>query len=78
MLLCPWDSPGKNTGVGDHVLLQGIVPTEPVSPVSSTLQADPLPTEPPGKPNILYIHAIKYCRDTIRYQGVEANPIFIL
>ena len=21
-LLCPWDSPGKNTGVGCHVLLQ--------------------------------------------------------
>ena len=26
-LLCPWDSPGKNTGVGCHSLLQGIVPT---------------------------------------------------
>ena len=23
-LLCPWDSPGKNTGVGCHVLFQGI------------------------------------------------------
>ena len=23
-LLCPWDSPGKNTGVGSHYLLQGI------------------------------------------------------
>ena len=23
-LLCPWDSPGKNTGVGCHCLLQGI------------------------------------------------------
>ena len=22
--LCPWDSPGKNTGVGCHYLLQGI------------------------------------------------------
>ena len=22
MLLCPWDSPGKNTGVGSHALLQ--------------------------------------------------------
>ena len=22
--LCPWDSPGKNTGVGCHFLLQGI------------------------------------------------------
>ena len=23
-LLCSWDSPGKNTGVGSHFLLQGI------------------------------------------------------
>ena len=27
-LLCPWDSPGKNTGVGRHSLLQGIFPTQ--------------------------------------------------
>ena len=27
-LLCPWDSPGKNTGVGRHALLQGILPTQ--------------------------------------------------
>ena len=26
-LLCPWDSLGKNTGVGCHALLQGIFPT---------------------------------------------------
>ena len=25
-LLCPWDFPGKDTGVGCHVLLQGIFP----------------------------------------------------
>ena len=24
-LLCPWDSPGKNIGVGFHALLQGIL-----------------------------------------------------
>ena len=27
-LLCPWDSPGNNTGVGCHSLLQGIFPTQ--------------------------------------------------
>ena len=27
-LLCPWESPGKNTGVGCHALLQGIFPTQ--------------------------------------------------
>ena len=26
-LLCPWDSPGKNTGAGGHFLLQGIFPS---------------------------------------------------
>ena len=27
-LLCPWDFPGKNTGVGCHAFLQGIFPTQ--------------------------------------------------
>ena len=27
-LLCPWNFPGKNTGVGCHFLLQGIFPTQ--------------------------------------------------
>ena len=27
-LLSPWDSPGRNTGVGCHALLQGIFPTQ--------------------------------------------------
>ena len=27
-LLCPWDSPGKNTEVGCHALLQGIFPSQ--------------------------------------------------
>ena len=26
-LLCPWDAPGKDTGVGSHSLLQRIFPT---------------------------------------------------
>ena len=29
---CPWDSPGKNTGVGWHGLLQGIFPTQGLNP----------------------------------------------
>ena len=31
-LLCPWDSPGKSTGVGCHCLLQGILPTQESNP----------------------------------------------
>ena len=30
--LCPWNSPGKNTGVGSHCLLQGIFPTQGSNP----------------------------------------------
>ena len=29
---CPWDSPGKNTGVGCHALLQGIFLTQGSNP----------------------------------------------
>ena len=31
-LLCPWNSPGKNTGVGCHSLFQGIFPTQRSNP----------------------------------------------
>ena len=31
-LLCPWDFPGKTTGVGCHFLLQGIFPTQGSNP----------------------------------------------
>ena len=27
-LLCSWDSPGKNIGLGCHFLIQGIIPTQ--------------------------------------------------
>ena len=43
-LLCPWNSSGKNTGVGCHFLLQGIFPTQESNlGVSPALQADSLP-----------------------------------
>ena len=31
-LLCPWDSPGKSTGVGCHFLLQEIFPIQGLNP----------------------------------------------
>ena len=46
--LCLWNSPGKNTGVDCHSLLQGIFLTG-IKPRSPALQADSLPSEPPGK-----------------------------
>ena len=31
-LLCPWNSPGKNTGLGRHSRLQEIIPTQGLNP----------------------------------------------
>ena len=46
----PWNSPGQNTGVGSHSLLQGNLPNPGIKPRSPALQANSLPAEPPGKP----------------------------
>ena len=51
-LLCPWDSPGKNPGVGCPVLLQGIFPTRDQTCIScgSSLQAESSPLSHLGSP----------------------------
>ena len=45
------DSPGKNTGVGCHALLQGIFPVQGWNPGLPHCRQIPSLTEPPGKPN---------------------------
>ena len=45
-LLCPWDSPGKNTGVSCHFLLQGTFPTLKDLLRFLCWQADSLPGKP--------------------------------
>ena len=58
--LCPWDSPGKNSGVGCHALLQGIFSTQVSDPCLLCLlhwQEGSL-LVPPGKPK-LAIHVGK-------------------
>ena len=53
-LLCPWDSPGKNTRVGCHFLLQKIFPTQGLNPHLFCLlhwQGGSLPLAPPAKPH---------------------------
>ena len=51
-LLCPWDSPSKNTGVGCHAILQRIFPTQGLNPCPLCLPtlAGSLPLVTPGKP----------------------------
>ena len=46
-LLCPWDFPGKNTGVGCHFLLQGIFLTQGWNPGLLHWQPDSLPLSHP-------------------------------
>ena len=55
-LLCPWDSPGKNSGVGCHALLQGIFWTQGSNMRLFHLQhwqAGSLPLVSPGKISLL-------------------------
>ena len=49
-LPCPWDSPGKNTGVGCHALLQGILSIQGLNPCLLHWQADSLPRAHLGRP----------------------------
>ena len=56
-VLSPWSSPGKNTGVGCHALLQGIFLTQGSNPRLKCLlhwQEDSLALAPPGKPKSFY------------------------
>ena len=53
-LLCPWDFPGKDTGVGCYFLLQGIFPTLGSNPCLS-LQTDSLPLTHQGSPEVALV-----------------------
>ena len=57
-LLCPWDSSGKNNGMGCHFFLQGIFPTQGLNLHLLCLlhwQVGSLPLGPPGKPLLMTI-----------------------
>ena len=49
-ILCPWDFPGKNTGVGCHFLLQGIFRDQGLNLCLVHWQADFLPLSHRGSP----------------------------
>ena len=48
--LCPWDSPGKNTGVELPCPPPGDLPDTGIKPASHRWQVGSLPLAPPGKP----------------------------
>ena len=60
-LLCPWDSPGKNTGVGCHFLLQCMKVTSESEVTQSCLTClNPTECSLPGFP--VHVHGIFQAR----------------
>ena len=58
--LCPWNSPGKDTGMGYYFLPQGIFPDPGTEPRTPTLQAGSSLSEPPGKPNLTQVNSVSH------------------
>ena len=57
-LLCPWNSPSKNIGMGSHSLLQDL-PDPGIEPGSPALQANSLLCEPLRKPLLItFLHCL--------------------
>ena len=74
-LPCPWDSPGKNTGVGCHFLLQCMkVKSESEVAQSCPTLSDPMDCSPPGSS----IHGIFQARvlewGATHFCGGDKNP----
>ena len=63
-ILCPWESPGKNTGVGCHALLQGIFPTQGSNPDLPHCRWILYHLSPQGSPRILEWLAYPFTRGT--------------
>ena len=73
--LCPWDSPGKNTGVGCHFLLQYIkVKSESEAAQLCLTRRDPMDCSLPGSS----VHGIFQARvlewGAIAFSGQEGYP----
>ena len=73
--LCPWDFPGKITGVGCHFLLQRFFPTQGLNPHLLHLlhcQVDSLPLNHQGRPMIVYLFSISHTqRETVTKAGQD-------
>ena len=63
--LCPWNPPGKNTGVGCHDLLQGIFLTQGLNHVS-WIGRQVLYHEPPGNWNSSALPSLRFELRTFR------------
>ena len=86
----PWNSPGQNTGVGSHSLLQGIFPTQGWNP--GLPHCRQIPAKPPGKHKntgvgsltlLLSIFptqesnwGLRHCRWSLYQLSYERSPLF--
>ena len=70
----PWDSPGKNTGVGCHFLLQ-CVKVKSESEVAEAYQtlSDPMDCSPPGSS----VHGIFQAR-VLEWGAIPSSQFFIV
>ena len=84
-LICPWDSPGKNTGVGCHFLLQCMkVKSESEVAQSCPTLSDPMDCSLPGSS----IHGISQARvleygahcpwSALRYVSTQQSRIYMI
>ena len=73
-LPCPWDSPGKNTGVGFHFLLQCMkMKSESEVSQSCPTRGDPMDCSPPGSS----IHVIFQAR-VLEWGAIAFSVLFSL
>ena len=71
-LLYPWGSPGKNTGVGCHAMPSSKCSSQRRDQIrSSTLQADSLPSKPPGKPQNTAVGSLFLLQDIFPAQELS-------
>ena len=74
-LLCPWNFPGNNTGVGCHFFLQGIFPTQKSNPCLLHWQADSLPLHHLESHNFIYK---QYMYKILFYEGTGVKKIILI
>ena len=73
-LPCPWDSPGKNTGVGCHFLLQCMkVKSDREVAQSCPTPSNPMDCSPPGSS----VHGIFQAR-VLKWGAIAFSRIYIL
>src|SRR5574340_127548 len=72
-LLCPWDSPGKNTGMGCHFLLQcRKVKSESEVTQSCPTLSDPMNCSTPGLP--VHHHLPEFTQTHVHRVGDAIQP----